>query len=272
MPLTIASLNSGSNGNCYYIGNEKDAVLIDAGISCRETERRMMRLGLSPKKVRAVFISHEHSDHIRGLPVLARKYQLPVYITPGTHRSCGSLSAPDHLSIPFLAFQPVRIGELEITAFPKFHDAADPHSFVIECRGTTVGVFTDIGNPCPNLVGHFKKCHAAFLEANYDDEMLDKGRYPYFLKTRIRGGHGHLSNRQALELFQAHRPEFMTHLLLSHLSRDNNNPQLVSELFNNHANGVEIIVASRDVESRVYRIDRALQQKAEELVQGVLFS
>jgi phosphoribosyl 1,2-cyclic phosphodiesterase len=271
MPLSIASLNSGSNGNCYYIGNEEDAILIDAGISCRETERRMMQLGLSPKKIRAIFISHEHSDHIRGLPVLARKYQLPVYITPATHRSCGNLSAPGHLSIPFFALQPVCIGELEITAFPKFHDAADPHSFVIECSGTTVGVFTDIGNACANLTSYFKRCHAAFLEANYDDELLEKGRYPYFLKTRIRGGYGHLSNQQALELFQAHRPEFMTHLLLSHLSRDNNNPQLVSELFSNHANGVEIIVASREAASRVYRINGAFPPKTEEPAQGVLF-
>lgn len=270
MSLNIASLNSGSNGNCYYIGNDQDAVLVDAGISCRETERCMMRNGLSMKKVRAVFVSHEHSDHIRGIPVLARKYQLPVYRTPGTQQG-GGLSIPGQLNVSFRGFEPVRIGALTVTAFPKFHDAADPHSFIVECCGTTIGIFTDIGAPCANLISHFKRCHAAFLESNYDEEMLDKGRYPYFLKNRIRGGRGHLSNRQALELFNNHRPPFMTHLLLAHLSRDNNSPQLVGELFRNHAGHVEVVVASRDEESRVYRVSALQTRREPEFRQGVLF-
>src|SRR5471030_2950832 len=122
MSLFVASLNSGSNGNCYYIGNEQDAVLVDAGISCRETEKRLLRMGLYIRKVKAIFISHEHSDHISGVPVLAKKYQIPVYITPPTLQSVG-LSLDHHLVFPFAAFQTVRIGELHITAFPKRHDA-----------------------------------------------------------------------------------------------------------------------------------------------------
>ena len=105
-----------------------------------------------------------------------------------------------------------------------------------------------------NLIKHFSQCHAAFLEANYDEEMLDKGRYPYFLKNRIRGGNGHLSNKQALELFLAHKPAYMSHLFLSHLSKDNNCPDLVHNLFQSHANGIEIIVASRLQETAVYHI------------------
>src|SRR5947209_5371992 len=104
MSLFIASLNSGSNGNCYYIGNEHDAVLVDAGISCRETERRMLRLGLSMQKVRAIFISHEHSDHISGVTVLAKKYQLKVYITPQTMLK-GGLLLQEHLVIPFKGYE-----------------------------------------------------------------------------------------------------------------------------------------------------------------------
>lgn len=253
MQLYISSLNSGSNGNCYYIGNEQDAVLVDAGISCRETETRMKRLGLSMSRVRAIFISHEHSDHIRGLEGLARKYRLPVYITPGTRM--GSRLVFDNIGLqPFLAYEPVQIGSLRVTGFPKFHDAADPHSFIVSSQGINIGVFTDIGTPCDHVVQHFRQCHAVFLETNYDEEMLDNGYYPHHLKRRIKGDKGHLSNAQALELFRNHKPDYMSYVLLSHLSRDNNNPALVLELFQAHAGSTEVVVASRYEESPVYCI------------------
>jgi phosphoribosyl 1,2-cyclic phosphodiesterase len=251
--MFIASLNSGSNGNCYYIGNEHEAVLVDAGISCRETERRMLRLGLNIRKVKAIFVSHEHSDHISGIPVLAKKYRLPVYITPPTLTN-GRLNLEEELVQSFAAFQTISIGDLNVTPFPKEHDAGNPHSFIVTCRDINVGVFTDIGIACEHVVTHFSQCHAAFLEANYDDEMLDNGGYPYHLKRRIRGGQGHLSNKQALELFTAHRPPFMSHLLLSHLSKNNNDPQLVQEIFDACAAGVYVTVASRYKESAVYQI------------------
>ncbi len=253
MSLYIASLNSGSNGNCYYVGNHQDAVLVDAGISCRETERRMKRLGLSMQKVRAIFVSHEHSDHINGITVLSKKYHLPVYITPATLQNSG-LRLEHHLVASFKAYEPTTIGEIEISAFPKFHDAAHAHSFVVTYSDVTVGVFTDIGVPCNHLTDHFSKCHAAILETNYDEDMLKNGRYPFHLKRRISGGLGHLSNKQALEVFLEHRPQFMSHLLLGHLSQDNNKPELVYELFSKHANGTEIVVASRYEETAVYHI------------------
>jgi phosphoribosyl 1,2-cyclic phosphodiesterase len=253
MALFITSLNSGSNGNCFYIGNDEEAILVDAGLTCKETELRMQRLNLGMDKVKAIFISHEHSDHIRGLPVLAKKYQLPVYITPSTLRS-GKQQLPYHLIKTFNAYAPLAFGNLTVTAFPKKHDAAEPHSFIICCNGITVGVFTDIGAHCEHLINNFKICNAAFLEANYDEEMLERGQYPYFLKNRIRGGNGHLSNKQALDLFRTHRPTYMSHLFLSHLSKDNNCPDLVNQLFTQHANGTEIIVASRLQETPVYTI------------------
>lgn len=253
MSLFIASLNSGSNGNCYYLGNQTESILIDAGISCSEVEKRMKRLGLNIGNVKAVFISHEHTDHISGVKVLAKKYKLPVYITATTHRF-SRLSIVKNTILPFAANQQVSIGSLTITAFPKFHDAADPCSFVVSCGQVKVGVFTDIGTPCENLVHHFKQCHAAFLEANYDEKMLDEGRYPTFLKNRIRGGNGHLSNKQALHLFTTHRPSFMSHLFLSHLSKNNNCPTLVQQLFDENAGNVKMIVASRYEETGVYHI------------------
>lgn len=215
----------------------------------------MMRLGLCMSKVKAIFVSHEHTDHIRGIPVLAKKYQLPVYITSATYVH-GRLALQENLVYSFKAYNPVQIGGLSITAFPKFHDASEPHSFVIDFNTTRVGVFTDIGSACEHVIFHFKQCHAAFLEANYDDDLLEKGRYPYYLKQRIKGGKGHLSNKQALDLFTTHRPSFMSHLLLSHLSKDNNCPNLVQDLFNHHADGTEIVVASRFQETPVYRVIR----------------
>ncbi len=253
MSLFITSLNSGSNGNCYYIGNETEAILVDAGIPCSEIEKRMYRLGISMQKVKAIFVSHEHADHISGVRVLSKKYQLPVYITHTTRRF-GRLKLQEHLVASFVAHEAVIIGNLCITAFPKFHDAADPYSFIVSCNQIKVGVFTDIGTPCENVIHHFKQCHAAFLEANYDDTMLEKGSYPYFLKTRISGGKGHLSNKQALELFITHKSSFLSHLLLSHLSKNNNCPTLVKKLFDKHAGDVKMIIASRYEETAVFNI------------------
>lgn len=251
--LFIASLNSGSNGNCYYVGNDTEAILVDAGISCRETEKRMLRLGLNMQKVKAIFISHEHTDHIKGLCTLSAKFNLPVYITSGTLKGC-KFNLREDLVRPLISHQTIQVGALRVTGFPKLHDASEPHSFLVSCGKTKVGVFTDLGAACDQLIAHFSQCHAAFLEANYDDELLSKSAYPYFLKRRISGGMGHLSNQQALDLFKAYKPAFMTHLLLSHLSKDNNCPQLVSDLFTSHADGTEIIVASRYVETAVYTI------------------
>jgi phosphoribosyl 1,2-cyclic phosphodiesterase len=254
MTLYIASLNSGSNGNCYYIGNDQEAVLVDAGLSCRETEKRMRRLGLSLSHVKGIFISHEHDDHIRGVEVLSKRYQLPVYIT-GTTLENGRLTLEPHLVKSFQGYERVAIGGLTIAAFPKSHDASDPYSFVVSSPTVRIGVFTDIGIVCDRLIQHFGQCHAAFLESNYDEKMLEEGRYPWPLKNRIRGGQGHLSNNQALELFVRHRPAFMSHLLLAHLSRDNNRPELVQEIFEGQAGGTKIMVASRDRETEVYAID-----------------
>ncbi len=253
MPVFITSLNSGSNGNCYYVGNENEAVLIDAGLSCRETEKRMKRLELSMEKVKAIFVSHEHSDHVTGLPSLSKKYRLPVYITPNTFTN-SRLPIEEELVFSFSAYQPVKICNLTVTAFPKCHDACDPHSFIVTCGDIKTGILTDIGYPCSDVIKHFKECHAVILEANYDDDMLMKGNYPYHLKKRISGNNGHLSNKQALDLFLQHGNKRMSHLILSHLSKNNNCPNLVQQLFQQHAGNTHISVASRYVETPVYTV------------------
>jgi phosphoribosyl 1,2-cyclic phosphodiesterase len=253
MSLLVASLNSGSNGNCYYIGNGDSAVLIDAGISARETEARMKILGLSLKRVKAIFITHEHSDHIGGVAKLSKRHKIPVYITPAT-RLHGNLNLEESLCHSFKPHETIILDDLSITPVPKRHDAIDPHSFVVASSTVRVGVFTDSGVPCENLINHFGQCHAAFLEANYDEDMLENGGYPYALKNRIRGGQGHLSNKQALAIFLNHRPDFMSHLFLSHLSNNNNTPEKVRDLFNPVAGDTEIIVAPRNKATHLYHI------------------
>jgi phosphoribosyl 1,2-cyclic phosphodiesterase len=257
MSLFITSLNSGSNGNCYYVGNSNEAVLVDVGISCKEVERRMSRLNLSLQKVKAIFISHEHSDHIKGVQTLSKKYNIPVYITQST-LSNSNLVLEDLLVKSFRAYQKIIIGNLIINPFPKRHDACDPYSFVVECNDIKVGVLTDIGSVCEHVIDNFKQCHAVFLEANYDEHLLDKGSYPYFLKSRISSDKGHLSNRQALDLFVNHKHESMSHLILSHLSKDNNCPMLAKELFIQHAQNTQVIVASRLQETEVFQVTGSL--------------
>jgi phosphoribosyl 1,2-cyclic phosphodiesterase len=276
--LSIASLNSGSNGNCYYVGSATEGVLIDAGISCRETERRLKRLGLSMKMVKAIFITHEHADHINGLPKLIKKYFLPVYMTEST-KSNLRLSFRTIRSTTFQAYEPVNIGNLIVTALPKFHDAVDPHSFIVSHNNINVGVFTDTGRQCEHLIKNFQVCHAAFLESNYDEVMLETGSYPQHLKDRIRKGFGHLSNKEALQLFLTHRPTFMSHLVLSHLSANNNRPEIVEHLFNGVAGNTAIVIAPRKKETALYHISgspypvsqRPVQVKTKQKLQLSLF-
>ncbi|MCB0698433.1 MAG: MBL fold metallo-hydrolase [Chitinophagaceae bacterium] len=253
MSLYTASINSGSNGNCYYIGNGQDAVLIDAGLSCRETEQRMKKMGLNISKVRAIFITHEHRDHVKGAQLLSAKYKIPVYLNHKTHYASHLKFKPE-LYRRIEHEEAVDVNGITVTGFSKIHDAIDPYSFVVTHAGITIGVFTDIGAACDNLRKYMGLCHAAYLESNYDADMLEKGRYPVSLKNRIRGGLGHLSNKEALDLFLEYKPNHMTHVFLSHLSRDNNRPELALQLFQQNAGEVDVHVASRFGHSDIFHI------------------
>lgn len=260
MSLFIASLNSGSNANCYYIGNSLDAVLVDAGLSCRETERRMKQLGLAMEKVKALFISHEHADHITGMAGISKKYQLPVYITGGTLKN-STVPLEKHFIRPFKHAKQVMLGGLGVTPFRKSHDAADPYSFMISGNNINIGVITDIGYPCKRVIRYFSQCHAAFLESNYCEDMLANGTYPAYLKKRISGDEGHLSNTQALDLFINYRSPDLQLLILSHLSKNNNNPGLVKKLFVPHAGNTRIIIASRYEATEVFEVNTVPNKK-----------
>ena len=249
----IASICSGSNGNCYYVGNHEDAILIDAGASFAEIARRMASLELCPSKLRGIFVSHEHTDHVRGLELVAHRWNLPIWGTKKTLLRC-RLGRSTHRGVAIEADGWIAVGSLNVLPFRKIHDAVDPISFVVEHGGIRIGIFTDMGRCCDALTTHFKTCHAAFLEANYCEEMLAGGSYPYHLKQRISGGYGHISNNEALALFRDHRAPYLSHLLLSHLSGNNNHPDRALQTFLPHRDGVEVVVASRYACSPVFRI------------------
>jgi phosphoribosyl 1,2-cyclic phosphodiesterase len=256
--MNIASIASGSNGNCYYIENDDDAVLIDAGVSTKQIVSRIANLGLKLDKIRGVFVTHEHIDHIRGLPVLTKKYQLPVYITQNTYLA-SSLQLKDSLLNFFDPSKMIPIGKLHVNPFLKNHDAAEPCSFTVSCGKKNVAVMTDIGVKCPNVISHLKDADAAFLESNYDDHMLATGPYPAHVKARISSDFGHLSNTQAAVLALEHASPRLKHVILSHLSGNNNTPELALHTFNYFIKGrkdlnINAILASRHKESNLIRL------------------
>ena len=223
--LEICAIASGSNGNCYYIGNESDAILIDAGISTKMILARLQEKDLNASKIKAVFISHEHTDHMRGARVLSKRLNIPVYLTSKTYYGAYKNIRPDHPHF-FKPDDVISIGEFKVISFLKNHDASEPCSFRIEFEGKNVGIFTDIGEPCDKVKENLSICDALFLEANYDEKMLLEGNYPWFLKKRISSEYGHLSNRQTFELLEMHAGKNLKCVFLSHLSKENNTPEI----------------------------------------------
>ncbi len=251
--LEICAIASGSNGNCYYIGNEKDAVLIDAGISCKQIVQRMKERKLQPSKIKAVFITHEHSDHLSGARVFGKKMHVPVYITPRTYYSAYKNQRPD---VPkfFNPGDKIEVDEFKVHSFLKSHDASEPCSFRVQYHEKSVGVFTDIGEPCENVKQQLNQCDALFLESNYDEKMLWEGSYPWFLKRRVASEVGHLSNFQAFELLQNHSGDNLRCVFLSHLSKENNTPEIALQSMLHLKHRFEFRLTSRFDASDIFKI------------------
>jgi len=251
--LEICAIASGSNGNCYYIGNEKDAVLIDAGVSCKQILLRMESKGLNPRKLKAVFISHEHSDHMRGARVLAKRLNIPIWLTAKTYYATYKNMQPAYPQF-FAPGSELQIGEFTVHPFLKNHDAAEPCSFRVEYSGKNIGVFTDIGKACNNVTSQLAKCDVLFLETNYDEQKLTNGSYPFFLKKRIASSVGHLSNIQALELLEDHGGKNLKCVFLSHLSAENNTPELALTSFKTLESKFKVRLTSRYEAGEVFVI------------------
>jgi len=248
--VQICALASGSNGNCYYVGNEQEAVIIDIGISNRQLKDRLDDAGLSLKKIKAVFITHEHSDHIKGMHSVSKKNDIAVYITKKTYEKAYK-GLHSNKAIYFNTGDSISIGSINVHSFAKPHDASDPVSFRIEINGLNIAVLTDLGSVTPVVIDHLKLCDAAFLETNYDYELLMNGKYPSFLKHRVSSDIGHLSNHQAVELISTLNGSPLKTLFLSHISADNNKVDLALEIFKPFMDSIQIEPTSRHAISKV---------------------
>jgi len=251
--LEICAIASGSNGNCYYVGNNKEAVLIDAGISCKQILLRMKERNLSPSKIKALFVTHEHSDHMRGVRGINKKLQIPIYLTAITYYGSYRNLRPDDPKL-FVPGDVITVGDFSIHSFLKNHDASEPCSFRVQYKEKNIGIFTDIGEPCDNVTHHLQMCDGLFLESNYDEKMLWEGSYPYFLKQRVASNVGHLSNKQAFELLHKYASENLKCVFLSHLSKENNTPEIAYGFMLPFTSRFDVKLTSRYEAGEVYQL------------------
>ena len=218
--LRFASLGSGSRGNCTVVEWPQGALLIDCGFSVRETDQRLARLGKTGTEITAVLVTHEHSDHIKGVAALCRRYRIPVYMTPGTFHSRDLGELPELNLIQ--AYAPFNINGLRVTPVAVPHDAREPSQFVFEYDGLRLGILTDLGSITPQVEASYQGCDAIVLEANHDPVMLASGPYPYSLTQGVGGLGGHLSNQQAAGFLQRLDCQRLQHLVVAHISQKNN--------------------------------------------------
>jgi phosphoribosyl 1,2-cyclic phosphodiesterase len=224
--LRVCILGSGSKGNCTYIESPEARILIDAGLSAREIERRLRQIDRSPTALDGVLISHEHSDHIQGVGALARRYKLPVYANPATWRRAKHVVGMVDDLREFLTGAPFVLKDLMVDPFSLPHDADDPVAFRLTWRRRSMAIVTDLGYASQLVRERIRGCHLLVLEANHDDAMLKAGPYPWPLKQRIGGKSGHLSNLQSSQLLQDVLHDELEHVVLAHLSEINNHPDL----------------------------------------------
>jgi phosphoribosyl 1,2-cyclic phosphodiesterase len=217
-------LASGSKGNSIYVSDGRTAILVDAGLSGIEIERRLKSRDLCPESLDAIVVSHEHEDHIRGVGVLSRRYGLPVYVSAKTAAASPRLKNLKN-AIAFDCGTSFKINTLNIHPFSISHDAADPAGFTIALNQKKIGIATDLGIATAMVRHHLQSCDLLILEANHDPEMLINGPYPWHLKQRVNGRTGHLSNQDSRILLEEIQHHKLQHVILAHLSETNNTPE-----------------------------------------------
>lgn len=230
--MRVTVLGSGSGGNATLVEAADGAILIDAGFSGRDLERRMLEVGAEPSKLGGIVITHDHGDHTRGMGVLARRFGVPLYLTDRTRIACESLLDGKEEVRGYVSSQPFVIGCLEIRPFLTAHDAADPVAVTVcDTRsGARLGIATDLGRPTAAVRAELSGCNMLVLEANHDDALLWSGPYPWSVKQRIASSHGHLSNRAAAHLARELFHQGLRHVVLAHLSEHCNDRGLAREV------------------------------------------
>ncbi|XXK45965.1 MBL fold metallo-hydrolase [Porticoccaceae bacterium nBUS_17] len=245
--MRFASLGSGSKGNSTVVESDTACVMVDCGFGLRNACTRLERIGKSPEDLTAIIVTHEHSDHWKGIGALSAKYNIPVYL------SAGSLKAKEIQSGEALfncidSHKDFYVGDICIKPVPVPHDAREPIQYILSNGKVQLGILTDLGHFTPHVVSSYSKCDALLLECNYDDDMLLDGPYPRFLKERVSGMFGHLSNRQAADLLLALDLSRLKTLVIGHISAKNNDVSLIKAAIEPLC-GEDIVLSFADQES-----------------------
>ena len=262
--MRFLSIASGSSGNCIYMGEGDTHILIDGGVSCKRITEGLKSLGIKPSELSAVCVTHEHSDHVCGLPVFLKKNHIPVYSARETLeklKAQGILGESEEgLLHSVEPDRPFTVGEMNILPIAISHDAARPLAYRVNCGKKSAAVMTDLGYYSPYIVERMQNLDAVLLESNHDLHMLEAGPYPYYLKQRIMGERGHLSNECAGRLLNEILHDKMKYVMLGHISKENNYDELAYETVRLEINMGEgeykaddfpISVAKRDVPSEI---------------------
>lgn len=263
--MKLCSIASGSSGNCIYVGSERTNLLVDAGISAKRIEHGLNRIDIRPDTIQGILVTHEHSDHVTGLGVFAKRYHIPIYATYETvlaFRRIKSLSGISDELINYI--EPDRefmINDISIEPFSISHDAANPVCYTMHMDSGKVGIATDLGKYDDYVISKLNGSDLLFIEANYDINMLMVGSYPYFLKQRILGEKGHLSNDTCAELICKLIRKKNRHIILAHLSKENNYEELAYETvlcelsrLGNPLSDFKLSVARRDIPSDMVEV------------------
>jgi len=265
MKLNFCSLSSGSSGNCYYLGNEFHGILIDAGISATSIRKFLKDIGISMQSIMGVLITHNHIDHIRGLEVLTRKNSLPAFTTLTIWESI--LSPKKKISRDCIREiglqQKFHLAGFDIEAFPVYHDAPETIGFHICVGDKKITIATDLGHICQTAAPYLKKANLLVIESNYDEQMLENGKYPYYLKARIKSDNGHLGNHQTSVFLADIINDDLRNICLAHLSKNNNTPekalqtllQTFSERGINFSGRQRISILNRNIPTEMIRLD-----------------
>jgi phosphoribosyl 1,2-cyclic phosphodiesterase len=229
MKFEFCSLGSGSSGNCYYLGNGFQGILIDAGISAGSIRSYLKQMGIPISTIMGVLITHNHFDHVKGIEVLVKKNHIPIFTTNTIWSNMGK--NPNHQNIPIdcrkiiSVLQKFHLAGFDIEAFPVHHDAPETLGYQISVGGRKITIVTDLGHICSTSAAYLKNSNFIVIESNYDEQMLLDGNYPYYLKKRISASNGHLSNQQTSDFLAEIIHDGISHICLAHLSKNNNTPE-----------------------------------------------
>lgn len=231
MKINFISLSSGSNGNCYYLGTEKYGILIDAGISPRTIRKRLNEVGIDFESIHAVFVTHDHTDHIKGVGTIGQKFNIPIYSTKLIHSGIASnhniTEKLSPINIRYIEKNtPIKLEDFHIIAFDVPHDATDNVGYCIEINEKKFVFMTDLGEIPNSVISYIENSNYLIIESNYDEKMLIHGSYPSYLKSRISCNKGHMCNKDTGIALAQHYSPNLQYIWLCHLSKDNNNPEL----------------------------------------------